>query len=143
AIILGVKEVNIEDLIPQKTFLFFSHTYKKQPYNRKLLQAVIEKKIRLVDYEVLKDLSGKRLVGFGRYAGIVGCYNGLLAFGKKHKLYDLKPAHQCFDRKEMEAELQKVKLPPKTKIAITGKGRVSNGALEVLKLIDIDRVTPK
>ena len=84
-IIFGVKEVQIEDLIPNKTFFFFSHTIKKQPYNRALLQTLLEKKIRLVDYEVIKDKYNKRVIGFGRYAGIVGCYNAFLTFGLKSK----------------------------------------------------------
>ncbi len=104
-VILGVKEVKIHDLIPGKKFMFFSHTIKKQPYNRDLLNAILDKKIELIDYEVIKDKHNKRLIGFGRYAGIVGCYNAFLTFGLKHELYELKPAHQCADRKEMEAEL--------------------------------------
>ncbi len=87
-IIIGVKEVNTEDLIENKSFMFFSHTYKKQPYNRALLQSILSKNIRLIDYEVLKDKRNIRLLGFGRYAGIVGCYNAFLTFGLKHSLYN-------------------------------------------------------
>ncbi len=142
-IIIGVKEVNIEDLIPNKKFMFFSHTIKKQPYNRDLLQAVVDKKIQLIDYEVLKDTSNKRVLGFGRYAGIVGCYNGFLTFGLKHGLYELKPANQCRDRKEVEEELKKVQLPKNAKIILTGFGRVGHGAREILAQIDIKEVTPE
>lgn len=142
-IILGVKEVNIEDLIPGKKFMFFSHTIKKQPYNRKLLQAIIEKKIQLIDYEVLKDKHGKRVIGFGRYAGIVGCYNGFRTFGLKHGLYELKPANMCADRKEMEAELQKVILPKHTRILLTGFGRVGHGAVEIIDQLPIKEVSPE
>lgn len=142
-IILGVKEVNIEDLIPGKKFMFFSHTLKKQPYNRELLQAVIDRKIQLIDYEALRDRANKRIIGFGRYAGIVGCYNGLLTFGLKHKLYSLKPAHACVDRKEVEVELNKVKLPSNMKLALTGYGRVGHGAREILDLLPIKEVSPE
>ncbi|HEY5917885.1 MAG TPA: alanine dehydrogenase, partial [Chryseolinea sp.] len=79
-ILMGIKEVPIAELIENKTYLFFSHTIKKQPYNRKLLQEIIKKRIRLIDYEALKDKQGNRLVAFGRYAGIVGAYNGLWTF---------------------------------------------------------------
>ena len=142
-IIIGVKEVNLEDLIPNKKFLFFSHTYKLQPYNRQLLQAIIEKKIQLIDYEVMTEKSGRRLIGFGRYAGIVGCYNGFLTYGIKTNSYSLKPANQCEDRVEMEAELKKVKLSPNTKIVLTGFGRVGKGAREIMDLVDIKEVSPE
>ena len=142
-LIIGVKEVNIEDLIPNKKFMFFSHTIKKQPYNRDLLQAIVDKKIQLIDYEVLKDTSNKRIIGFGRYAGIVGAYNGLLTFGLKHNLYELKPANLCKDRKEVEEELKKVKLPSNMKLILTGFGRVGHGAREIISQLDIKEVSPE
>ncbi|WP_316930845.1 NAD(P)-dependent oxidoreductase [Crocinitomix catalasitica] len=142
-ILIGVKEVKIADLIPNKKYLFFSHTYKKQPYNRSLLQAILDKKIQLIDYEILKNAKGNRIIGFGRYAGIVGCYNGFLAFGKKHNLYDLKPANQCADRVELEQELKKIKLPKHTKIVATGFGRVGNGAREIFSTIGLKEVEPE
>lgn len=141
-VIMGVKEVNIEDLIPYKHFFFFSHTIKKQPYNRDLLKSVLDKKIRLTDYEVLTDENGLRLIGFGRYAGIVGCYNGFRAYGLKHNLFNLKPAHQCEDRKEMESELSKVELPQNFKMVLTGYGRVGNGAREILQKLKMKEVKP-
>lgn len=141
-IIMGVKEVNIEDLIPDKKFMFFSHTIKKQSYNRKLLKAILDKKIQLIDYEILKNKFNKRIIGFGRYAGIVGCYNGFRALGLKTGLYDLKPAHQCADRREMEGELSKVVLPSDVRVVLTGWGRVGNGAREVIDLLPITEVSP-
>lgn len=142
-IMIGVKEVNIEDLIPSKKYLFFSHTHKEQPYNRKLLQAILDRKIQLIDYEVMTDERESRIIGFGRYAGIVGCYNGFLAYGKKHGLYDLKPANLCEDRKEMEAELDKAKLPAGTKIVATGFGRVGYGAREIFDRLGLKEVKPE
>ncbi|WP_107038205.1 NAD(P)-dependent oxidoreductase [Brumimicrobium mesophilum] len=142
-IILGVKEVNLNDLLPNKHYFFFSHTFKMQPYNRKLLQTIIEKKIQLTDYEVLTNETGNRIIGFGRYAGIVGCYNGFRTYGLKHSLYNLKPAHQCVDRKEMESELCKIKLLKDTKIALTGFGRVGHGALEIMNMLPITEVSPE
>jgi len=140
-IIMGVKEVNVEDLIPHKHFFFFSHTLKKQPYNQKLLQAIIAHHIQLTDYEALTDARGNRILGFGRYAGIVGCYNAFLTYGLKHSLYQLKPAHQCKDRDEMEAELSKIKLPPHFKLVMTGQGRVAHGALEILEKLPIKSIS--
>jgi hypothetical protein len=142
-IILGVKEVPIPSLIPNKTFLFFSHTIKKQPYNRELLRSILDQKIRLIDYEVIKDKYRTRLIGFGRYAGIVGCYNGFLTYGLKHGAYSLKPAHECHDRKEVEEELKKVVLPTNFRCLVTGFGRVGHGAKEIIDLLPIKEVSPE
>ncbi|WP_216690558.1 NAD(P)-dependent oxidoreductase [Hymenobacter siberiensis] len=140
-VLMGVKEVPTDQLIPNKTYLFFSHTVKKQPANRKLLQAVLEKNITLIDYERLTNAQGERIVAFGRYAGIVGAYNGLLTYGRKHSLYNLKPAHQCVDMDDMQEEFFKVKKLPPIKMAVTGSGRVAQGALEVLDRMGIRRVS--
>lgn len=140
-ILIGVKEVNKEDLIPGKKYMFFSHTFKEQPYNRTLLQEILDKKIQLIDYEVMTNPPGKRIIGFGRYAGIVGCYNGFLTYGLKHNLYNLKPANQCDDRAEMEGELSKVNLPANTKIVLTGWGRVGNGAREIVEKLGLKEVS--
>ena len=91
----------------------------------------------------MKDKTNKRVIGFGRYAGIVGCYNGFLTYGLKHDLYDLKAANKCADRKEVEQELKKVELPSNTKIVLTGFGRVGHGAREILDLLTIKEVTPE
>jgi saccharopine dehydrogenase (NAD+, L-lysine forming) len=142
-IIFGVKEVPIDFLIENKTYFFFSHTLKKQPYNRELLRAILKKKIRLVDYEVIKDKHNKRIIGFGRYAGIVGCYNSFLTYGLKTKSFDLKPAHLCLNRIEVEKELKKVVLPKDFRVLLTGFGRVGHGAREIIDLLPIKEVSPE
>ncbi len=141
-ILMGIKEVQLPDLIPNKTYLFFSHTLKKQPYNKKLLQEILKKKIRLIDYEALKDTQGNRLVAFGRYAGIVGAYNGLWTYGRRNKLFTLRRAFECFDINDLKLELRNVKLPP-IKIALTGAGRVAKGAMETLDTAGIRKVSPQ
>lgn len=140
-ILMGVKEVPIPKLVPHKTYLFFSHTTKKQPYNRKLLQNILEKHIRLIDYERLTNADGDRIVAFGRFAGIVGAYNGLYTYGRKFGLYDIRRAKDCFDLQDLKTEYYKIKLPP-IKIALTGGGRVSKGAMEVLDGVGIRKVKP-
>ena len=140
-ILVGVKEVPIPNLIADKTYLFFSHTIKKQPYNRELLRTILRKNIQLIDYERLTDEAGNRVVAFGRFAGIVGAYNGLYTYGQKFGLYDLKRAKDCFDLAELKQEYAKIKLPP-IKIALTGGGRVASGAVEVLEGASIRRVSP-
>lgn len=141
-VLLGVKEVQIKDLIEGKKYLFFSHTIKKQAYNRKLLQAALARKIQLIDYEVLTDKNGFRIIGFGRFAGLVGAYHGLRAFGLRNNLFDLKPAQQCENLDEMLSNLDNLALPP-VRIAVTGDGRVAGGVLEILNHMKIMRVTPE
>lgn len=139
-ILMGIKEVQIPDLIANKTYLFFSHTLKKQPHNKNLLLEVLKKKIRLIDYEALKDSQGNRLVAFGRYAGIVGAYNGIMTYGKRFGLFSLRRAFECFDINDLKLELRKASLPP-IKIALTGAGRVAKGAMETLDTAGIRKVS--
>ncbi len=140
-VIFGVKEVPIPNLMANKTFFFFSHTIKEQTYNRNLLRAIMEKNIRMVDYEPLTDENGTRVIAFGRWAGIVGAYNGLLTYGRRYNLFSIRKANECYDLEDLKTEYSKIKLP-KMKIAITGGGRVAIGAMEVLHGIGIRRVTP-
>jgi alanine dehydrogenase len=141
-ILIGVKEVEISQLIAGKKYIFFSHTAKKQEHNKKLLKAILEKKIQLIDYEYLADQHGQRLVAFGRWAGIVGAYNALYAYGKRNALFNLKRAHECHDMDEFFAELMKIKLPP-MKILISGGGRVAHGAMETLAPMAIRKISPQ
>ncbi|MDV7398220.1 hypothetical protein RZS08_42850, partial [Arthrospira platensis SPKY1] len=98
--LLGIKEVPIPMLIPEKTYFFFSHTIKKQSYNRALLQAVLAKKIRLIDYEVLTDEKGVRLIAFGRFAGMVGAHNALYTYGRRTGAFSLPRMKDCRDYTE-------------------------------------------
>lgn len=139
-VLLGVKEVPIDALIPNKKYFFFSHTIKKQPYNRDLLRAVLDKNIELYDHEVITNQKGQRLVAFGRYAGLVGAYNGIRAYGLKFGLFDLPKAETLPDLKGMIAALKTVELPP-VKILLTGKGRVGSGAKEILDAMRIREVS--
>ncbi len=141
-VLMGVKEVPADKLIPHKKYFFFSHTIKKQAHNQKLMKSLIEKKIEMIDYETLTDKQHNRIIGFGRYAGIVGAYNGILGYGLKYDLFRIKPANQCRDKAEMEDELRRVRLP-NIKIALTGGGRVANGAIETLSALRIRKVTPE
>lgn len=141
-ILLGVKEVKKEALLPNKTYFFFSHTIKEQPYNRELLNRMLELNIKMVDYETLTYSKNGRILGFGRYAGIVGAYNAFLAYGVKSNSYSLKPANQCHDYNELKGELKKVTLPEGFKIIISGDGRVGKGAEEILHSTGIYEVSP-
>lgn len=139
-VLFGVKEVPIENLISDKTYFFFSHTIKKQPYNRKLLQAILEKNIDLYDHETIVNAHNQRLIGFGRYAGIVGVYNGIRAFGIKFELFKLPKAETLSGKDALIAHLKRITLPP-LKFVITGTGKVGSGAKEILDAIKIKEVT--
>ena len=140
-LIMGVKEIPIDKLIADKTYFIFSHVIKKQPHNQKLMKAFVNKKNTVIDYETLTDQNHNRIIGFGRYAGIVGAYNGLRGYAIRYGLVHLKPANQCHDKTELETELKRLKLP-NIKILITGGGRVANGATETMSMLKIRKVTP-
>ncbi len=139
-VLFGVKEVPVEALIPNKKYFFFSHTIKKQPYNRKLLQAILDKKIDLYDHETIVDAHDRRLIGFGRYAGIVGAYNGIRAFGIKFELFTIPKAETLKNKEDLIVRLKRQILPP-IKIVLTGHGKVGMGAKEILDGMKIKQVS--
>ena len=139
-VMIGVKEVPIENLIPNKKYFYFSHTIKKQPYNRKLLVAMLEKNIEMFDHETIVKKSGARLIGFGRYAGLVGAYNGFRALGLRDGLFNLPKVETLADLDEVKRELDKIKLP-NIKILLTGTGKVAQGAKEILDHLKIKEVS--
>lgn len=138
-VLLGVKEVPISALIPNKKYFFFSHTIKKQPYNRELLRAILEKNITLFDHETVTKPNGSRLIGFGRYAGIVGAYNGFRALGLRDNLFQLPKVESLADYDAVMNELDAVSLP-NIKIILTGNGKVAHGAQEILEHLKIKKV---
>ncbi|WP_369048414.1 NAD(P)-dependent oxidoreductase [Tenacibaculum sp. UWU-22] len=138
-VLIGVKEVPVDALIPNKTYFFFSHTIKKQPYNRKLLKAVLEKNITLIDHETIIDENAMRLIGFGRYAGLVGAYNGFRALGLKTEQFTLPKVSTLPDLDAVKAELDKITVPT-IKILLSGTGKVASGAKEILDYLQIKEV---
>src|SRR5690606_23618926 len=138
-VMLGVKEVPLPYLIPNKKYFFFSHTIKKQPYNRDLLREILNKNIELYDHEVIVAENGHRLIGFGRYAGLVGAYNGFRALGLRENLFDLPKVENLPDLDRVLAELDKIDLPI-MKIVLTGFGKVGKGAREILEHLKIKQV---
>jgi len=139
-VLIGVKEVPIEALISNKSYFFFSHTIKKQPYNRKLLQAILDKNITLYDHETLVSEQNHRLIGFGYYAGVVGAYNGMRTLGLKLDIFDLPKATTLNGRAALNAQLNQITLP-NLKIILTGTGRVGQGAKEILDHLNIKKVS--
>jgi hypothetical protein len=140
-ILFGIKEVPVSMLIPDKTYLFFSHTKKKQTYNQGLFRALLDKKITLIDYECLEHEDGQRIIGFGFFAGIVGAHNGMMAYGNRTGLYKLDRVYKQRSFRELIHTYFGLRLP-NVKIAITGSGRVAHGILEIMNLLGIHEIEP-
>jgi saccharopine dehydrogenase (NAD+, L-lysine forming) len=141
-VLLGIKEVPKEMLLPNKTYLFFSHTKKLQPYNQALFKKIIEQKITLIDYECLEHEDGARIIGFGFFAGIVGAHNGMMAYGNRTQQFNLKRVGASKDFRQLIHTYFGLKLP-NIKIAVTGSGRVAHGVLEIMNLMGIHQVEPE
>ncbi len=140
--LMGIKEVPVDMLIEGKTYLFFSHTKKLQPGNQQLLQAIIKKKITLIDYECLEHVDGTRIIGFGFFAGIVGAHNGMMAYGNRTGAYELERVNSSKNFQHLIHTYFGLMLP-NIKIAVTGSGRVAHGLLEIMNLLGIHEVEPE
>jgi saccharopine dehydrogenase (NAD+, L-lysine-forming) len=140
-ILFGIKEVPVKDLLPGKTYLFFSHTKKKQPYNQEMFRAILDRQITLIDYECLEHDDGQRILGFGFFAGVVGAHNGIMAYGFRTGRYTLGRVHRQQSFRELIHTYFGLRLP-EIKVVVTGSGRVAHGALEVMNLLEIVEVEP-
>ncbi len=138
-ILLGIKEVPAAEILSNKTYLFFSHTCKKQPHNQKMLQTILQKKATLIDYECLRHDDGQRIIGFGFFAGIVGAHNGIMAYGYKTKTFELGRVYEQKDFRNLIRTYFGLKLP-NIKIAVTGSGRVAQGIVEIMNLMGVIEV---
>ena len=149
SIIFGVKEIDPNILINNRTYLFFSHTFKinKQQKNieknkKDLLLSILNKKITLIDYENIRGKNGTRCLGFGRFAGIVGCYNTLNLLLRVLGKQSLASAYKINDYERLVLNLKNLYFP-KTKILVTGDGRVAKGVIELLNQTNIKAVSKK
>lgn len=138
-VLMGIKEVPVAQLIAGKTYLFFSHTKKKQPHNQKLLQAILEKEITLIDFECLEHADGQRIIGFGFFAGVVGAHNGMMVYGKRTGAFELDRVYNQRSFRKLIHAYFGLKVP-NIKIAVTGSGRVAHGIVEVMNLMGIIEV---
>lgn len=140
-VIFGIKEIDPGMLIPDKTYLFFSHTKKKQLYNQELFRTILRKHITLIDYECMEHEDGQRILGFGFFAGIVGAHNGIMAYGQRTGSFSLGRVYKQKNFRELIHTYFGLKIP-NIKIAVTGSGRVAHGILEVMSLLEIFEVEP-
>ncbi len=151
-LLFGVKEVDVKKLIPNKNYIFFSHTYKlnKETLSnaqgtpgmdkKELLKCILSKKIKLIDYENIRSVNGARYLGFGRFAGIVGCYNTLNLFLLQNNFQPLGRAYKINDYERIKNNLSEIRFP-KFKLLVTGDGRVNNGVQELLKYTNIKKIS--
>lgn len=158
-IIIGVKRPPVEKLIPRKTYAFFSHTIKAQEANMPLLDAIIEKEIRLIDYEKMVDSKGTRVVAFGQWAGVAGMINILhglglrfLALGHHTPFMHIGMSHNYRNSAqavqairdcgyEISLGLMPKSIGPVT-FVFTGTGNVSKGAQEIFNELPCEFVEP-
>jgi alanine dehydrogenase len=139
--LFGIKEVHIDQLIPGRRYLFFSHTRKMQPNNQALFKAILDKRITLIDYECMEHEDGQRILGFGFFAGVVGAHNGIMAYGKRTGKYALPRVYQQPSFRQLIHSYFGLRIP-NLKVVITGSGRVAHGLLEIMNLLGIIEVEP-
>ena len=159
-LILGVKQPEIKNIIKDRIYMVFSHTIKGQSANMPLLKEFIKKRVTLIDYEKITDVYGRRLVYFGRFAGICGLVDSLYYLGRKleykgirNPFESLRPAHQYGSLKQVLQAMVRVYKNIQRKgidsrispfiVGIIGHGHVSRGVQEVLEPLNPVEVHPK
>ena len=137
-VIIGIKEIPTNKLLKNKTYLIFSHTIKKQRHNRSLLREIINKKIKLIDYECLTR-NNRRVIAFGKYAGIAGAYNSLMGYGIKNGNFKLKRLNKFHSVKRLYNQNRKLKIREPFKVLLTGTGQVSKDLRSYLNHLKLKR----
>ncbi len=138
-VLLGIKEVPLEALIPNKKYFFFSHTTKMQPHNRAYLEGLKKANITFYDYENFINKKGQRLISFGKNAGQIGAYQAIRTYGLKNNLFKIPSPSKLTSFANLLAEVRKIKIPP-IKIVVTGTGNVGRGIHEFLNLIGVEQI---
>jgi alanine dehydrogenase len=142
ALLLGVKEVPINKLIAGKTYCFFAHVAKEQPYNQPLMRAFLDQRITHIDYEYMTDETGRRLIAFGYWAGMVGAHNAVWAYAQRTKAFAFPRLNSLYDYAAAKKIYAALDLPP-LRVVLTGTGRVGQGAAKVLADIGLEKVSPQ
>ncbi len=160
SIIMGVKEMPIDFFEATKTYIFFSHVIKGQEYNMPMLKKMMELKCNLIDYEKVADEKGRRIIFFGKYAGLAGMINSLWSLGQRLKIkgYDtpflrIKQSYTYNSLEEAKEDIRKTgqeikenglpkEICPLT-IGFTGYGNVSKGAQEITNLLPTIEISPE
>jgi alpha-aminoadipic semialdehyde synthase len=158
-VIIGLKEIPSDLLEPDKTYVFFSHVIKGQPYNMPMLKQMMALGDTLIDYERIVDDQGRRLIAFGQYAGLAGMINGLWALGQRldvegianpfSRLRQARTYATLSDAKEAIAQvgedIMAQGIPPSVHplmVGFAGYGNVSQGAQEIFDLLPFEEIAP-
>lgn len=158
-VIFGLKEVALDQLLPHKTYLFFSHTHKGQVKNRPALQLMHQRGITLIDYELITDPEGRRrLTAFTYFAGYAGMIDTLWTLGQRlrqrgigHPIAEVPQSIETGDLDRVKAILSQVaerirqegtpaELPPLI-TTFLGNGKTSSGAQEIYHLLPVQSIT--
>lgn len=140
-LLLGIKEVPVDKLISGKTYCFFAHVAKEQPYNQQLMRALLDKNITHIDYEYLTNENGQRLIAFGYWAGMVGAHNAIWAYARRTGAFEFPRLKDLYDYEAAKVVYDQLTLPP-LRVVLTGTGRVGQGAARVLEDIGFTRLIP-
>ncbi len=151
-LVMAVKEIAIKDIHSQQAYLYFSHTIKGQNYNMPMLQHILDVGATLLDYELISDEHDRRLVFFGRHAGLAGMVNSLWSYGERQKVlgvdspfFKIKQAQDYKDLAEIKSSLKDLAPEitawlagkPALVVGITGYGNVAKGAQEILDILPL------
>ena len=142
-VLFGIKEAHIDSLLPNKHYFFFGHIAKMQPYNQPLIKKMIELGITFSDYEYLVDDNNVRLCAFGWWAGVVGAYNTIRAYGIRTRKFELEKPSRTFTLEKLLANVKEVLPLCNTSVLVTGNGRVSQGAQYVLQQMGAKELVPQ
>ena len=140
-LLLGIKEVPINQLIPNKKYCFFAHVAKEQPYNQPLMRALLDRGITHMDYEYFTGEKGKRLIAFGYWAGMVGAHNAVWTYAQRTGAFELPRLKDLYDYAAAREVYDQLELPP-LRVVLTGTGRVGKGAAQVLEDMGFARLSP-
>jgi len=157
-VIVGLKEISLDAIAEDTVYTFFSHTVKGQAFNMPMLRRLMERRCTVIDYERIVDERNRRLIFFGKYAGLAGMIDSLWSLGRRlaHEgiatpLDALRQASEYANLDEAKGAVQRVGdriraggLPDTLRpliIGIAGYGNVSKGAQEILGLFPTQTVS--
>ncbi|MGQ9582158.1 MAG: bifunctional lysine ketoglutarate reductase /saccharopine dehydrogenase family protein [Thermoplasmatota archaeon] len=159
-VIFAIKEIPIGALEPGKTYAFFAHVIKGQRHNMPMLRRLMKLGCDLIDYEKIVDERGRRLIFFGRHAGLAGAVDTLWAlgrrlewegvpspFGELRRAFEYESVADAASAiREVGRRIARDGLPEELSpfvIGITGYGNVAGGVREMLSQLPLKELRPE